>query len=375
MKLLSFQTPEPLFSSRITDYVIELDFLRRKQQESTIEPDLLNQIRAIFRDIDAMASARIDGNKTGINKYLESKEDDDETKGRKVQEVEKVADTLKLLDEGMEEAVIFKGFFAWIHQQIRDGITLESTRNAGKYRHGPARPDSAGNNSPKYHLVEPMLEKLVTFVNKPDAPKYDAIKSAFAHHKFLWIHPFRDANGLVSRLFSYVMLRKQGFAGPTNRILNPTFCMAPDPEKYVHLLQKADSEKEKDLFDYIEFALQGLRNDMVRMDKVMNYNVFKEDILIPAFKHPLFDRVFSEHDRLIIDVAIEKQTFQAADIRFLFPQKQPADISKMIKWLREKDLIINCEDNSRKYVINLQNKYLVKFIVAKLDRAGFIPYN
>jgi Fic family protein len=93
MKLLSFQTPEPLFSSRITDYVIELDFLRRKQQESTIEPDLLNQIRAIFRDIDAMASARIDGNKTGINKYLESKEDDDETKGRKVQEVEKVADT------------------------------------------------------------------------------------------------------------------------------------------------------------------------------------------------------------------------------------------------------------------------------------------
>ncbi|MFO7617872.1 MAG: hypothetical protein R6V75_11535, partial [Bacteroidales bacterium] len=185
---------------------------------------------------------------------------------------------------------------------------------------------------------------------------------------------FRDANGLVSRLFSYVMLQKQGFAGTAKRIINPTFCVAPDPDKYLHLLRKADSDKEKDLLEYIEFALLGLRNDLLRMDRLMNYEVFKEEILIPAFKHPLFDRVFSDHDRLIIDVAIEKQVFQAADIRILFPQKQAGDISRMIKWLRDKDLIINSEGNSRKYVINLENKYLVKFIVGKLDRAGFIPF-
>ena len=354
--------------------MMELDFLRRKELNSDIEPDLLNQIRTIFRDIDAMASARIDGNKTGISKYLESKEDDDDAKGRKAVEIEKVSNALKLLDDGLNETIIFKGFFAWLHQQIRDGITMEGSRNAGKFRHGPARPEIAGNNAPQYHLVESFLDKLVTFVNKPDPPKYDAIKTAFAHHKFLWIHPFRDGNGLISRLFSYVMLRKQGFAGTSNRIINPTFCMAPDPDKYVHLLRKADSDKEKDLLEYIEFALLGLRNDLLRMDRLMNYEVFKEEILIPAFKHPLFDRVFSDHDRLIIDVAIEKQVFQAADIRILFPQKQAGDISKMIKWLRDKDLIINTEGNSRKYVINLENKYLVKFIVGKLDRAGFIPF-
>ena len=47
----------------------------------------------------------------------------------------------------------------------------------------------------------------------------------------------------------------------------------------------------------------------------------------------------------------------------------------MLKWLRDKDMIINTDENARKYAINLENKYLVKFIVGKLERAGFIPFS
>ncbi|HBB90301.1 MAG TPA: cell filamentation protein Fic, partial [Bacteroidales bacterium] len=65
--------------------------------------------------------------------------------------------------------------------------------------------------------------------------------------------------------------------------------------------------------------------------------------------------------------------FQAADIRMLFPQKHPTEISKMIKWLRDKDLIIGIDENARRYSINLENKYLVKMVVGKLERGGFIP--
>lgn len=374
MKPITFQTPEPSFNSRITDLVMEIEYLRKKETIVTIDPFIYNQLRNIFLDLDAMGSARVDGNKTGLSKYLEAKDDDPEAKGRKTVEIDKVSQTMRLLDQNMNETVFFQGFFTELHRMIREGITAESSRFAGKYRHTNARPDVPGNNSPAFHLVETFMDKLISYINKKETPKFDAIKSAYAHQRFLWIHPFRDANGLISRLITYTMLRKQGFGGVADRIVNPTFSFCWDPEKYLKLVRRADSEKEKDVFAYLEFALEGLRNDMDRMDRLLNYTIIRDEILTPAFKHPLFDRLFSEQDRLIINMAIEKQVFQAADVRLFFPQKHPTEISKMLKWLRDKEMIIGLDENARKYAINLENKFLVKFIVGKLERAGFIPF-
>lgn len=374
MKPIIFQTPEPLFNSRITDLVMEIEYLRKKETIVTTDPFIYNQLRNIFQDLDSMGSARVDGNKTGLSKYLEAKEDDPESKGRKTIEIDKVSQTMHFLDKNISETVIFQGFFTELHRSIREGVTAESSRFAGKYRHAPARPDVPGNTSPAFHLVETWLDKLISYINKKEPSKFDAIKSAYAHQRFLWIHPFREANGLVSRLVTYTMLRKQGFGGVADRIVNPTFSFCWDPEKYLKLVRRADSEKEKDVFAYLEFILEGLRNDMARMDRLLNYDHIREDILRPAFKHPLFDRVFGEQDRLIIDIAIDKQVFQAADVRLFFPLKHPTEISKMLKWLRDKEMIIGLDENARKYTINLENKYLVKLIVGKLERAGFIPF-
>ena len=374
MKPVIFQTPEPLFNSKITDLVMEIEFLRKKETIVTTDPFIYNQLRNIFLDLDAMGSARVDGNKTGLSKYLEAKEDDPESKGRKTVEIDKVSETMRLLDENIDETVFFQGFFTEVHRMIREGITNESSRFAGKYRHTAARPDVPGNTSPAFHLVETFMDKLINYINKKESSKFDAIKSAYAHQRFLWIHPFRDANGLISRLVTYAMLRKQGFGGVADRIVNPTFSFCWDPEKYLKLVRRADSEKEKDVFAFIEFALEGMRNDMARMDRLLNYDLIREEILRPAFKHPLFDRVFGEQDRLIIDLAMDKQVFQAADVRLFFPQKHPTEISKMLKWLRDKEMIIGIDENARKYAINLENKYLVKLVVGKLERAGFIPF-
>jgi Fic family protein len=374
MKTTIFQTPEPLFNSKITDLVMEIEYLRKKETIVTTDPFIYNQLRNIFMDLDAMGSARVDGNKTALSKYLEAKEDDTESKGRKTVEIDKVSETMRLLDQNIKETVFFQGFFTELHRMIREGITNESTRFAGKYRHTAARPDVPGNTSPAFHLVETFMDKLISYINKKESSKFDAIKSAYAHQRFLWIHPFREANGLISRLVTYVMLRKQGFGGVADRIVNPTFSFCWDPEKYLKLVRRADSEKEKDVFAYLEFILEGLRNDMDRMDRLLNYDIIREDILRPAFKHPLFDRVFGEQDRLIIDLALDKQVFQAADVRLFFPQKHPTEISKMLKWLRDKEMIIGLDENARKYAINLENKYLVKLVVGKLERAGFIPF-
>ena len=270
--------------------------------------------------------------------------------------------------------MFFKGYFIELHKIIRDGITQESSRNAGQFRRGTAGESDVPVLSPSAHLVDVYLEKLLTLINKTYVDKYEALKVAYVHHQFLWVHPFREANGLISRLLSQTMLMKYGFGGNHNRILNASFALAYDTEKYRSLLKKADADPEKSMLDWCEFALEGLKDDMIRIDRLSDYEFLKTEIIQPALNHPLFERLFTDQDRLILDIAVEKQSFQAADIKLYFPNKYPAEISKMLKWLKDKDLIIPLEDNSRKYTLNLLNKYLVKQIIAKLDKNGFLPF-
>ena len=374
VKYTGFKMPEPDFGSRITDLVMDLEFLRRREIQFTTDPVLYEQLRRIFRDLDAIASARVDGNKTALAKFLEAKEESQDTKGRKTVEIDRLSEALTRIDKDPKNVVITQGYFKVLHKSIRENITKESTRHAGVYRRSEARPGAGASHSAPVHMVETYLEKLVAFLNKNYSFKYDSIKSAYAHQKFLWIHPFNEANGLMARLITYLMLKKQGFDGQHGRILNSCMGTCRDSEKYFALLRKADSGQERDLNNWLEYALEGLRDSIYHIDFLFDYEFLKKEILEQAFTHPLFDRIFTTQDRLIIDIALEKQVFQAADVRIYFPQKHPSEISKMLKWLKEKEMLINLEENSRKYAINLENKHLVKVLISKLDKKGYLHF-
>jgi len=374
VKYTGFKMSEPSFASNITDLVMDLEFLRRRELVVTTDSNLYEQFRRIFRNLDALASTRIDGNKTGLTKFLESKEESSDTKGRKTVEIEKIASTLAQIDQDYEDTIIYHGLFIELHKSLRNNITKESSRYAGVLRRSEARPKIGTIHAAPVHLVESYMEKLISFINKNYSYKYDAIKTVLVHQKFLWIHPFIEANGFVARLLTYLMLKKFGFDSAYRRIINAGMGFSQDPEKYHSLLRKADSGSEKDINNWIEYSLTGLRDIMYKMDQLSDYNFVKCEILIPAFKHPLFDRIFTDQDRLIMDIALDKQIFQAADIRHYFPQKHPSEISKMLKWLKEKEMVVNLKENARKYAINLENKYLVKVLVAKFDRQGFLPF-
>lgn len=371
---MGFKLLTPDFNSPVIDLIMDLEFLKRREIRSTTDPKIYQQLREIFRDMDAIGSARIDGNKTGLSKFLESKKEEPETKGNKTIEIDKISDAYKIVEENFRNTTFFQGFFVELHKLLRDGLTKDSTRTAGKFRVDLNGENQIPLKSPESHLVEPYLSTLVGLINKKSPPKYDVLNIAFTHHKLLWIHPFREANGLLSRLFSYFMLLKNGFNGTSNRIINPSFGLASNPEKYLYYLKKADSGLDKDILNWYQFALTGLRDDMSRIDLLHDFKYLKEEIIKPALNHPLFERLFNDQDRLIMDIAVEKQVFQASDIRVYFPSKHPSEISKMLKWLKEKELIFTLEDNTRKYAVNLQNKYLIKQIIAKLDKKGFLPF-
>jgi len=72
-------------------------------------------------------------------------------------------------------------------------------------------------------------------------------------------------------------------------------------------------------------------------------------------------------------VAINKQIFQSTDLKEIFSGKHSAEMSRIIKRLKEKKLIASLKENGRKYIISFQNKILLRGIIKALDENGFLP--
>ena len=66
------------------------------------------------------------------------------------------------------------------------------------------------------------MNELFDFINQDSGAKFDLLKTAIAHHRFVWIHPFGNGDGRTVRLFTYAMLIKLGFNVNVGRIINPT---------------------------------------------------------------------------------------------------------------------------------------------------------
>ena len=69
---------EPPFGSKLTDLVIELDYLRRKELGGSTHPKIFFQLKHIFHMLESIGSARIEGNNTTIAEYMETKDGGDD---------------------------------------------------------------------------------------------------------------------------------------------------------------------------------------------------------------------------------------------------------------------------------------------------------
>ena len=113
--------------------------------------------------------------------------------------------------------------------------------------------------------VDGYMDELIDFVTREDDPRYDLIKIAIAHHRFVWIHPFTNGNGRTVRLFTYALLMKYGFRVETaQRILNPTAVFCNDREAYYNMLMEADTGTDAGLEAWCEYVLGGSRSSWRR---------------------------------------------------------------------------------------------------------------
>jgi len=110
---------------------------------------------------------------------------------------------------------------------------------------------------------------------------------AAAHHRVLWVHPFGDGNGRVTRLMTDAYLMQLGIGG--HGLWTASRGLARNREEYLSLLQQADAPRqnnydgrgalsEKALKEFCKFFLTICEDQISYMNKLLEIDTFADRV-------------------------------------------------------------------------------------------------
>ena len=369
----------PRFESKLTSLAMDLNHLREKRLSGTTNPEVFFELKGIFHALESIASARIEGNQTTIAEYMEIKSDPTIKKTERVKEIANIEKTINFIEDAIinQNINIDRAFICEIHKMVVDGLTPspqgEGDRTPGEYRTDEVEIGSSSHRPPIALDVPRYMIELFDFINKEDAPQYDLIKTAITHHRFAWIHPFRNGNGRTVRLLTYAMLVKQGFNVNVGRILNPTAVFSIDRDNYNKQLSLADEGNDESIEKWCEYVLYGLKEEIEKIDRLLDHEYLSKNILIPTIKHAIERQYITEEEGRILIRAANVWTIKTGDIRDLYPMKNDSQLSIIIRNLRDRNMLTTVKGKSRYYRIKLDNNFLIRSLMTILGNAGFLP--
>ena len=365
----------PEFTSPLTDVVMELEHLRRLQLVGDTPPAVFFQLKTIFHMLESLGSARIEGNHTTLADYIESKIDAPATPAENILEMENIERAMNYVEKVVQvNGVITEQLIRELHQVTVGELIREGDKTPGRYRDGNVQIAGATHLPPDVTAVPGYMQELVDFINRPDAPKYDLLKMALAHHRFCWIHPFGNGNGRVVRLVSYAMMIKYGFnvqAG--GRVLNPTAVFCNDRDAYYAMLSGADTGTDRGLEAWCLYMLSGIRDELRKVDQLTRYAYLKDEILKPALAHGKSRKLVTDQEAAVLEMAIAKREFKAGDLDGVLPALTMRQRSYQLSKLLDAHMVRPVREGARSYTINFTNSYLLRGVIHALEQKGFIP--
>lgn len=368
---------EPSFGSTLTDLIIDLDHLRKKRLVGSTHPTVFFQLKNIFHTLESIGSARIEGNNTTVAEYIETKLTDTKTVPPSIKEIQNIERAMAFIEENVHDYPLNKMFLSEMHKMIVEGLlpppTGEGDGTPGEYRRTNLKIHKSMHQPPEWLKVEDYMTELLEFVNKEESPKYDLLKVAIAHHRFVWIHPYGNGNGRTVRLFTYALLVKAGFNVNVGRIINPTAVFCSNRNDYYSNLSEADKGTEEGMVLWIEYVLKGLKEEIEKIDKLLDYDFLRKEILIPTISHSLERKYITDLEGKILKRVVELQVIQAGDVKEFFKGKLDAEVSRQIRKLIDKKMLVPEKEGARKYVLRFDNSYLLRSVMRALGEKGFLP--
>jgi Fic family protein len=368
---------QPDFDSSLTDLIIDLDYLRKKPLQGSTHPRVFFQLKETFHLLESLGSARIEGNNTTLAEYIEAKLEGNKDPSDEIKEIQNIEHTMEFVEQTTKDYPINRAFISEIHKKIVCNLPPppkgEGDPCPGDYRKINLVIQKSKHTPPAPTKVHEYMSELLDFIEKNDNHKYDLLKTAIAHHRFVWIHPFRNGNGRTVRMLTYAMLVKSGFNVNVGRILNPTAIFCGNRDNYHKFLEVADNGDKNSILIWCEYVLKGLKNEIEKIDNLLNYEYLKKTILIPSLHDAIKKEYITEMEFKVLQKTVENQLIKAGDLHDIYANKANTEISRQIRRLIDRKMLASENEGSRKYVISFNNSYLLRSVMHTLGEKGFLP--
>ena len=364
----------PSFDSPLTDTLIELNHLRKLRLQGTTAPWIFFQLKDIFHILESVGSARIEGNRTTISEYIERKIEHKERSSERFSEIANVEAAMAFIEENIDEGTdITHLFIRELHHLVVGDLTREGDKTPGAYRTWNVGITASTHVPPESFKVQSYMDELLSFVNEKGPDKYDLLKTAIAHHRFTWVHPFGNGNGRVVRLLTYALLIKYGFNVKDGKILNPTAVFCNDRDFYYEKLSEADTGNDDALLNWCDYVLTGILQEVTKVNQLLDFDFLYKKILVPTLDLAIDRGYLNNEEARVLSVGIKKQHFKAGELDGALEGLTTRQRTHLISKMKDSGFIRPLKENGRTYSVSFMNNFLMRSLIQILEKEHFVP--
>lgn len=299
---------EPMFPSNTKSIAdLALDVMRADAElAGNLSYDTSRSIVQLLRHINSYYSNRIEGEHTSpvdIERAVKNEFSNDEFKKRlQILNVAHIR-TQQLIDEKLDSdsslQISSPEFISWIHSTFYSNVPasfleIQHPSNGSRYTMIPGefrnKNVSIGEHiAPTFESIPSFMEHFRRSYDIKSLSGHDLlIAAAASHHRLVWIHPFLDGNGRVSRLFTYAFMRKVKLNSYGLWTLSRGF--ARKDQVYRSSLALADSHRENDLdgrgnlsekalAEFCNYFFETSLDQIQFMSRLLNLNRLRERVM------------------------------------------------------------------------------------------------
>ncbi|TAM70442.1 MAG: Fic family protein [Microbacteriaceae bacterium] len=372
MKNIEF--PNVRVESELMSCVFRLERMRGELVIGTTPPAVFFELHSLFQFLSSVISARIEGNHTTLLDALTGVEAAErQSVGDQMREILNVTAAMDWIDEVIADTPITHTFIRHLHEVVVQDLVREGDTAPGRYRTADVTISGAQHKPPAGFSVQGDMDLLLDFIKRDVQPQFQLIHVALAHHRFVWIHPFGNGNGRVSRLLSYAMLAKHGFVSPIGlRAVNPTSVFGVAREEYCSRLAAADDLSDAGTISWCEFFLNGLLLDLDRAHKLQDIAFVRDRLIAPALDRFVASGRITAIDRDVLAFVFERVEIRAGELSGILPGS-PSVRSQALRPLIERGLLAPRKEGGRVYHLAFAPNEFTPFVVNQLDALGFLP--
>lgn len=361
----------PDFDDPLTATIVELEAMRRRLRGST-SPELFLHLKYIFQMMESFGSSRIEGNRTTIADLIDARIEGTRTDDEQLREIQNIQTAANYIEETVQPGgEITHTTILEAHRIIVNELTREGDQTPGAYRDCDVAIARSEHTPPVHTTVRGYLDELLTFMHADDGNQYPLIRTALAHHRFAWIHPFRNGNGRVVRVLHYAMLIQQDFNFARAGIINPSAVFFSDRDLYYSMLSQGDKGTNEGLLDWTRYVIRGIRGEMVKVALLLDYDYLKGSILIPAIKTCASRGEINKDEEKILSLAAERQLIAAADVSKALPDLKYQTVLRRMKKLRDRGLLAYSQHAAKAHRLQFADNALMRSTVSRLRQEGF----